>query len=86
MLWLVFIQCEFVPHLVCKCGALHPLEDCFIYDETDFPDEMSTPTLFADEVLVFGDCECVDDRLLRPWPVPERWSCGEFRIQNRVSE
>jgi len=84
MFWLVFICCEYTPHVVCACGTLHPLDDCFTYDEGDFPHD-DHPSLFIDNVLVHGDCEFVGVPELRRWPVPERWSCGEFVIRGSAS-
>ena len=81
MFWLIFIQCEYVPHVVCPCGGLHLLDDCFVYDEDDFPDEQLD--LFGEDVLVCGDCEVVGEPVLRDWPVPDLWSNGEFRIWRR---
>ena len=79
MFWLIFIRCCYTDHVICPCGGLHPLEDCFIYDEGDFRD--GQPELFEESVLVHGDCEMTDVPAVRNWPIPLTWSNGEFVIK-----
>jgi len=81
MFWLVFIFCEYTDHVVCECGTLHPLEDCWSADDEDWEIDW----LFSEHVLTFGDCEIFDVPTLRSWPVPERWSNGDWMLKKELN-